>query len=694
MMKKKKKINKNSNKRKSITNLTYQNRFITLGIFFGFLFLLIVCRLYVVMIQKKEVYSKDLSILTTDKVLGSSAPRGRILDRNGKIIVDNKALKTIYYQKEKNITPLEEVHLALEVAPHLDLAYSKLQDRNLREFYLAKYPEKAEKLIKDEEWDLLEMRKLTNQEIEKMKLDRISEDELAQLSEEDKKAAYLYYLMNQGYSYDEKLIKTEDVREEEYAYIAEHNKELRGFNTKLDWERIYPYGDVFKSILGTVSTSSQGIPYEEKEEYLKQGYALNDRVGLSYLEKQYEKYLTGKKEVYEVQSRHELSLVEEGSRGNDIVLTIDIELQKNLEQILSEEVVSAKSEVDTEYYNRSYALIQDPNNGEILAMAGKQVIPTNGGYEVHDVTTGILTSPMTVGSVVKGASMLTGYQSGAIQIGEYMVDECIKIAGTKEKCSWKTLGRINDLDALALSSNVYQFKTAIKVAGSAYQYNAPFVFQNDAFGIYHKMFYSFGLGVKTGIDLPVESLGTVGKSEQPGLLLDYVMGQYDTYTPIQLSQYISTLANGGTRYAPHLLKEVHQSSETEQLGDILLKYEPKVLNKVEADPIYFQRVKEGLHAVMHYSYGLGRNYIDEKYDASGKTGTSQSFKDTDSDGNIDKATVSTAFIGFAPSNQPKVTFTVTSPDSSHEDGPSGGYGSSVTKRITKRISDLYFSLYP
>ena len=461
----------------------------------------------------------------------------------------------------------------------------------------------------------------------------------------------------------------------------------------MDWERVYPYGDTFKTILGTVSSTTQGIPLEEKQAYLDAGYALNDRVGLSYLEKQYESYLKGTKEIYEVRNSHELALVKEGARGNDLVLTIDIELQRQIEQIVSEEVVATKGEANTEYYNRSFVVIQDPNNGEILAMTGKQVYQQNGQYKVRDVTTGILTSPMTVGSVVKGASMLTAYQAGAITPGEYQVDECIKIAGTKEKCSWQTLGTINDMDALALSSNVYQFKAAMKVAGATYQYGAPFVLRNNAFETYHHIFHAFGLGVKTEIDLPVESLGYIGTVEKPGLLLDYVMGQYDTYTPIQLSQYISTLANSGTRYAPHLLKEVHASSETNELGEVIYTYEPRVLNHVEANPQYIARVREGFHAVMHYSYGLGRDYINNLYDPSGKTGTSQSFKDNTGDGVIDTATVSTAFIGYAPTNNPKVSFTVTSPDSSREDGVSAA-SSYVSKRIARRVSDLYFAIYP
>jgi cell division protein FtsI/penicillin-binding protein 2 len=77
-----------------------------------------------------------------------------------------------------------------------------------------------------------------------------------------------------------------------------------------------------------------------------------------------------------------------------------------------------------------------------------------------------------------------------------------------------------------------------------------------AFKTYRDMLASFGLGVKTGIDLPVESLGYSGTSKLPGHLLDFSIGQYDTYTPIQLSQYINTIANGGKRLKPFLLKEV------------------------------------------------------------------------------------------------------------------------------------------
>ncbi len=684
-----KKINKPS-RNYTVSKATYKKRFFFLGGITIIFFLTITFRLYQVMLRDESKYQEELTTLATQIVEGPSSPRGRILDRNGKVIVDNKAVKTIYYTKDKDRTTEEEISLAYEVSSHLSLSYDKVTERNKREFFVAKNSDEMTKRITDKEWEEYNQRKLNSDDIYELKIKRVTDEELANFTIEDNKASYLYYLMNKGYSYDDKIIKNIGVTDSEYAYIAENNQDLNGFNTKLDWERVYLYGDTFRTILGSVGS----IPSEEKDIYLAKGYSLNDRVGTSYLEKQYEDYLKGTKAIYETINSHELKLVSEGARGNDIVLTIDIELQQQLEQILNEEILATKGQPNTEYYNRSYAIITDPTTGEILAMAGRQAISDgNGGYKTVDCTSGILTSPMTSGSVVKGASMLVGYNTGAITPGEYMIDECVKIAGTPQKCSWKTLGRINDIDALALSSNVYQFKTAMRVAGANYQYNMPLVINENAFDVYRNTFKEFGLGVKTGIDLPVESVGTTSDNKAPGLLLDFVMGQYDTYTPIQLMQYVSTIANGGNRLAPHLLKEVHASTDGEELGELIYTYGTNLLNTVTTEAAYLNRVKEGFHAVMTKSYGLGKNYIDAKYDPSGKTGTSQSFTDTDGDHVIDTPTVSTAFIGYAPTTSPKMAITVTSPDSSWEN-PNNSYATLVTRRISSRASSAYFNLYP
>ena len=690
----KQKVNKKNINRKdrkyTVNGSTYKKRFLFLGSVLVVLFLVITLRLYQVMLREQSHYEEELTTLATTIVEGDSSPRGRILDRNGKVIVDNKAVKTIYYNKDNDRETEEEIELAYKVSAHLSLDYDKLTDRNKREFFVAKNSDNMNDRITEEEWEKYEQRKLDSDDIYELKIERVTEEELSSFTEEDNKASYLYYLMNRGYSYDDKIIKDEDVTDEEYAYIAENNEDLPGFNTKLGWERVYNYGDTFRTILGNIGT----IPSEEKDEYLAKGYSLNDIVGTSYIEEQYEEYLKGTKAIYKTINSHELELVSEGKRGNDIVLTIDIELQQQLEAILNEEILSTKGQANTEYYDRSYAVIQDPNTGEILAMAGRQAVSDgNGGYKTVDCTTGIMTDPMTSGSVVKGASMLVGYNTGAITIGEYQVDECIKIAGTPQKCSWRTLGRINDIDALALSSNVYQFKTAMKVAGATYQYNKPLVINEEAFDIYRNTFKEFGLGVKTEIDLPVESLGYTSDNKAPGLLLDFVMGQYDTYTPIQLSQYISTFANGGSRLQPHLLKEVHAATDDESLGETIYTFETNVLNTVTTKSEYLNRVKEGFYAVMNKSYGLGVGYIDDSHDPSGKTGTSQSAKDTNDDGINDTDTVSTAFVGYAPSSSPKMSIIVTSPHSTWENSRNS-YSTLVTRRISKRASDAYFALYP
>lgn len=131
-----------------------------------------------------------------------------------------------------------------------------------------KNPEICNKLITKEEQELYLMKKLSSLEIENLKIERIKESELEKFTETDLKAGYLFYLMRAGYSYSEKIIKS-NASDVEFAYISENNDKLKGFDTKIDWVRVYPYGETMRSILGSVSSSSQGIPKEEKDYFLK-----------------------------------------------------------------------------------------------------------------------------------------------------------------------------------------------------------------------------------------------------------------------------------------------------------------------------------------------------------------------------------------------------------------------------------------
>ena len=651
------------------------------------LYVVICGRLFYLQVLKNDDYNEKLSYSTEKTIESTSAPRGRIYDRNYNLLVDNEAVKTIYYKKRENVKSKDEINLAYVIADNISLDYSKANDTRLKTFYYKGHYDECRKLITDEEWDLYEKRKLNDSDIVDLIYERIS-DKIEEYDERDKKAAYVYYLMNKGYSYSEKVIKNKDVTDEEYAFVSENIDSLGGFNTKLDWERVYLYGETFKSILGSVSSNNQGIPQELADTYLKKGYSLDDRVGISYLEYQYEDYLKGTKATYRLLSDNSYELVKDGVRGNDIVLTIDINLQKYLEDVLSSEVMNAKGEYGTQYYNRSFAVVSDPNTGEILAMGGKQVqFDDNGSKYIVDYTPGIVTLPVTPGSIVKGASMLVGYKYGAIDIGSYQLDECIKIKDTPEKCSWRTMGNIDDIYALQYSSNVYQYKIAIKVGGGTYRYNEGLSLDESAFDKYRDMYASFGLGIKTGIDLPVESLGYMGKSRLPGHLLDFSIGQYDTYTPIQLSQYINTLANGGTRLKPYLLREVYKASDSkDKFGSLIFKAETTELGKVDIDSKYIDRVHEGFSAVV--SRGLGYGYMGYYTNSAGKTGTSQSFIDTDNDGKVDTETITSSFVGYSPAENPKMSIVVVSPDI----GLPNSNTSAVTKRISAAIVNKYYEL--
>lgn len=200
------------------------------------------------------------------------------------------------------------------------------------------------------------------------------------------------------------------------------------------------------------------------------------------------------------------------------------------------------------------------------------------------------------------------------------------------------------------------------------------------------MYASYGLGVKSGIDLPNESLGYKGTSLLGGHLLDFSIGQYDTYTPIELAQYIATLANSGTRVKPYLLKEVYApSEENTQFGSLIYQAKTEVLGTVDLDSAYIKRVQEGFHAVMS---ALGSGYMGNYTNSAGKTGTSQSFLDTDNDGVIDTETITQTFGGYAPYDNPQMSMVVISPDISHNQNGSN-YNSSVNKRISSQVANKF-----
>lgn len=672
-----------------MNNKLINKRFIFIASIFLIFLIIISIKLFNMQLFDTKKSMASLNKLSTKIVYGESKPRGRILDTNGNILVDNIGINKIVYKKENGIKKEYEFKIAYMLAEKLSLDEDKITDEILKKFWIANNKDLADKKITAKEYELYKQRKLKASKLEELKIKRVTKKEISSYNTLDKKAAYIYYLMHNGYSYDDKIIK-EEITDEELFYVEENKGKLNGVSVVTTWKRVYPYGDLLKGILGSVSTSSNGIPKDKKTYYLKKGYSLNDRVGLSYLELEYEDELKGTKDKYEVKNGVK-KLIKKGHRGNDIILSIDINLQKEVEEILKEEILKAKSEANTNYYDHSSVIITDPRTGNILSVASKQVIMQNNDYKVNDYITSTLSLSISPGSVVKGASMLVGYKTGNLKFGDVYYDKCIKFKNTPKKCSWSnSLGSLNDITALKFSSNSYQFQLALKVAGVKYYYNMPVKIDSSALDTYRNVFKSLGLGSKTGIDLPNENAGYEGKESNAGLLLNYAIGQYDSYTIYQLASYINTIINDGDRLKLSLLKEIRSYTNDDSIGPVKLKYEKKSIDKLDLDKSYFLRVKEGFKSVMQ-GY-LGRGYMGDIKDSAGKTGTSETFYDSDADKVVDTETYTKSFIGYAPADNPVMSIVSISPHVRVKNNYSN-YSSNVNKRIVSRICNKFFEIY-
>ena len=603
---------------------------------------------------KHDKYLNEYLNLTNKIVYGPSAPRGRIYDRNGILLVDNKGTNTITYRKIKNNNDL---NIAKELVDIIEIEEASIEDQ--KKYYLN--TNNTDYLLTTEEIKLIEYRKLSQRDIEKIKLSRIDK-EINNYSTIDKKIINIYTLMNKGYSYSNKIIK-EEATKEECANINSLN--LPGLTCEYHTTRKY-LNDSIKPIIGTIGK----ITSETKEEYLDKGYSLNDIVGTSYIEKQYEEYLRGEKAVYKVNKDNSLTLIKEEKRGNDLYLSIDIKLQQEIDNIIKKYLDKKDNYKKTEYYNTSYVIVSNPNTGEIIASTGINKI----NNEYHNVTTNILTSSFTVGSVIKGASHTVGYQNNLIEEGKKINDSCVKLYQVPQKCSYKKLGYIDDITALKTSSNYYQFMTAIKLTGNKYKNNMKLNAKKEHFDTYRNTFKEFGLGTTTGIDLENESIGIKGNIISDDLLLNLSIGQYDTYTPLQLTNYINTIATSGNRYSLHYISKIKDTN------NLIYEYNPKKLNTIK-DTGYFSRIKEGFKEVLYT--GTGRGYTDLSYKPAGKTGTSEVVY------NKDTITINQTYAMFAPYDNPEYSIVVISPNISYNT-ENDTYIAPINRYISKEVSKLVF----
>lgn len=649
--------------------------------FFVFaLFSVLILRLGVVQIVHGEQYEEQVNRKDVTAV-AYSVPRGEMYDRNYKLVKYNVPEKAIVFTPPKNPQPAELLDLAKKLAELITMSeddMKKVTERDLKDLWLLEN-DNGKDLLTDEEITRWKNKEISDKKLYQIKLARITEE---QMREVDTNIAAIYRKLYSAVALTPSIVKNKDVTDEEYARVSENLVNLPGIDITTDWRRERVYDDVFWNILGGVSDSDKGIPAEKVDEYLAKGYKLNDRVGTSYLEEVYDDILQGQKSKMKTVTNKNGDVVatevlSEGKSGKDLILTIDIDLQMQVEMIIEEEL--AKGMKTSSTLDRAFIVAMDPMTGEILAMSGRQYNPE--AKEFIDFTPGTFTTSYATGSVVKGATVLTGFQTGSTYPGERKLDEVMVIRGSGSFSSHQVMGWVDDLTALERSSNVYMWKIAIDILGGKYSRGQSLRIEPENIEIIRKYFGQFGLGVPTGIDFENEIAGI--KGTDPSSYFQIAIGQLDTYTPLQLAQYVSTIANGGYRLKPQLVKEIREPNlDSDEPGRLIKKFEPVVLNRIDMKDEWIKRVQEGFWRVTHGSRGTARHYFrNEPYNAAGKTGTAEAYLNG-------METYNLSFVGYAPYEDPEIAISVMVPNAYRK----GGQPNSLANVLAQRVFRAYFAL--
>lgn len=666
-----------------------------LNLLFFIVFLLfssLILRLGYLQIIRADEYQAEVERTERTTITGS-VPRGEIFDANLRRLVGNEARHTITYTRGRSVPASQMAEVAYDLADYISMpsvpfyavdSGSDLSRRDLQDFFIARNQDVIRERLTDDE------RTLDGTEAYQAMLDHVSDSELEDFNERDLEAAAIFKKMNAAYALSTVNVKNEDVTQEEIARISENLDSLPGVGTGTDWVRMYPEGDMLNSILGSVASEERGVPEERLRTYLARGYSRNDRVGISQIELQYESVLRGAKSRLETETNSRGDIINQieqysGEKGDNLILTVDIDFQEQVEQIAIDSLAQRQG-----LSNSIYIVAMDPSNGDVLALTGKQI--RDG--EVVDDALGTVNKNFSMGSSIKGATILASSMEGVLDSSNNtIVDTPIRIRGSNPIRSVfnRDGGRIpmNDITALERSSNVYMARLAMRMGG-VYDYTPGEGLPmngGEVLDTQRKYFNQFGLGVPTGIDLPSESTGYQGPGTSAGEALFFSFGQYDTYTPMQLAQYISTIANGGTRLAPRLVSEIRDTDPSNgRVGALKTEVEPKILNHVDASEEAMNRVQQGFYQAVHGSQGTARTiFAGTPYDAAGKTGTAETFYWDDDLGRNTESVTNLTFVGYAPYNEPEIAVAVVVPNL-----PNQNRTNQENQRAARRVLDAYF----
>ncbi|MBO5931621.1 MAG: hypothetical protein J6Q70_05245 [Clostridia bacterium] len=460
------------------------------------------------------------------------------------------------------------------------------------------------------------------------------------------------------------------------TYIKEQN--IKSVNFTVNVAREYCYPGYASHILGLVGP----IYSEEWEYYNELGYQMNAIVGKSGCEAAFESYLRGtdgKVRIKEDANGNviEVEVLTEAIAGNDVYLTIDINLQIAAEDGLAENVADvverSQGLVENGAECRSGAAVaMNPNTFEVLAIASYptyDLTSYNADYNLlaQDPAQPLLNRALN-GTYAPGSTLKPGMAAIAL------TDDAI-MASTHISCSGRYKGTVG------CSTYGTNHWGSIDVTDAiAYSCNSFFCEIGDRLGIQKMENYltQFGLGQSTGLELGGSKgilagptyRGEIQSPEQwqPGMTWQAAIGQSDhQLSPVQMAAYIATLCNGGTRYSAHLLHSVYRFGNDDPIY-VYTQTEDTVLSRMDITEADLNTVFEGMRKVVTETSSVRRwiNSSTIPVTVGGKTGTAQT------GGACDNA----LFVAAAPYNDPDVVISVVL-----EKGYSGGLASLTAARI-------------
>ena len=651
------------------------------------LFMTIIGRLLYMQVLNKDFYEKKLASASQTKVTTSSA-RGEIYDASGKPLVENTLKQVVSFTRSNKMTATDLKEIAKKLLTYVSISSPNLTERQLADYYLADpeiYKKTVEALPSEKRLDS-DGNRLSESELYNNAVDSVPTSQL-NYTEDEKKEIYLFSQLNAVGNFATGTIATDPLNDSQVAVIASISKEMPGISISTSWDRKILETSL-SSIVGSVSSEKAGLPAEEAEAYLKKGYSLNDRVGTSYLEKQYEETLQGKRSVKEIHldkygNMESVDTIEEGSKGNNIKLTIDLAFQDSVDALLKSYFNSELGNGGAKYSEGVYAVALNPKTGAVLSMSGlKHDLKTG---ELTPDSLGTVTNVFVPGSVVKAATISSGWENGVLSGNQTLTDQPIVFQGSAPIYSWYKLAYgsfpITAVEALEYSSNAYVVQTALGIMGQTYQPNMFVGTSNleTAMGKLRSTFAEYGLGASTGIDLPNESTGFIPKEYNFANYITNAFGQFDNYTPMQLAQYVATIANNGVRLAPHIVEGIYDNNDKGGLGELIQAIDTKEINKVNISESDMAILHQGFYQVSHGTSPLttGRAFSDgATVSISGKTGTGESYVAGGQDANNTNA------VAYAPTENPQIAVAVVFP-----------HNTNLTKNVGPAIARDIINLY-